>query len=172
MKYVIKTAHNQCDAILWQALYVHGNKAIEAPELSASSLLELGCTPADLYRSRVVVGYDELIDIFPDSEDFGYLLDYAPLRLGQEVYLPSGSHVVREKWEVYRPSGYYTVMGYAVYQTDLIDLPLTNFYSGHTVTEFKTVGNDEVHTWEDGLSENQSMFRTLITKINAGKSGI
>lgn len=169
---IIKTLKNKSDKILWQAIYIKGKKELEDVEFDINYVNKKFNNSKE-YKEIVVCETDDFeIDdfndikiIFPDEQDFTYLLDYRDIKKGDFVYLENGVFKIIETWNDIREAGYYS---YKIWN----DYPILEYkfekmyYEKHNITKFKVEGLNKSFVWEDYNYQQSFLYLKQQEEIN------
>jgi hypothetical protein len=148
---VVKTAIDRNGIILWRAIYVDGKKETENYDIDLNKVLK-HYAPNNKWKEITIVENDiyfVLDEHFPEKDDFSYLLDYSEIRIGKEVFLSDGKHIISDFWKDYRVSGKYDIWHWVEIDSKWFAAKMNVYMSGHDIIKFKVENSDEIFIWED-----------------------
>ncbi len=169
LKYVIRKCERSDGYTNWMALYKDGHKELETYSFDIDAILD-NYGDDIRYIIDLIIEEDELLMhedmdlLFPEYEDFTYMLDNNVIDIGSYIFLEDGMFEVSSLETDYRPSGTYKMKHWEKVDEKYISSEYDIDWVAHGITKVKVKGLDGEFIWED--YNYQQSFLYLYLKEN------
>lgn len=169
LKYIIKKCERSDGYTNWMALYIDGIKELESYSFDIDLILNNYGTELNYIIDLIIEDdeyfmYDIMDELFPDIEDFSYMLDNNDINIGSYIFLEQGMFEVISLEEDYRPEGSYKMKHWELIDGKYICSEYNIDWIGHSIIKVKVKGLDGEIIWED--YNYQQSFLYLYLKEN------
>ena len=168
LKYVIRKCERSDGYTNWMALYKDGHKELETYSFDINLILDNYGSEIKYILDLIIEDEIEFIeskyDLFPDYEDFSYLLDNNKLNIGSYIFLEDGMFEVEHIESDFRPSGTYKMKHWEKIGNRFFSSEFDIEWYAHSITKFKVKGVEHEFIWED-YSYQQSYLYLYLKEI-------